>query len=253
MATVKQVLAIGGLDPSGHAGLLADVRVFDRLNVAYRVAVTALTLQSKDKCTGFQAVSPSMLHKNLHLSRSELSTVKLGMLGHPRLAKVLLDWLNKNPRLIFLWDPVWRASTGPFLIKPSGWNTALRNLLERTDIFTPNLPEAEWVLGRKIRDLKNIERALTDLHALGKRKQRVIVLKGGHSQDRKSHFSIDWLYDGKKVRRIEARRRPSTRRGTGCSFGAAMLVGITRGHSPFKAARFAKKYVLTHLLDAPTP
>lgn len=249
----RPLLAIGGLDPSGHAGILADFRVFENLSQACRFAATAVTAQSKNHCYGYQSISPHLLRQQLFQERPNCSGVKLGMLGSAKLALVLLKWLNQHPRLTFLWDPVWRASSGAFLIDPPGFGPILKKLLQRADLFTPNLPEAEWVLGRKIRDLTGVTRALTDLHALGTRKRRVVVLKGGHFQEQKSDLSTDWLYDGKKTYLLKARRRPSTRRGTGCTFGAAMLVGIARGYSPLQAARFAKNYVLTHLLDAPTP
>lgn len=250
----KPILAVGGLDSSGHAGLLADARVFERLGLAYRVAATAITAQSEEKIFSWQAVPPRLFRQEMEAAGASISGVKIGMLATLEHAKVVLHWLRQRPSIPLLWDPVLRSSTGGALLRARHWAKPLQQLLERTDFFTPNLPEAEWILGERIRSSAQSEAAIKKLHRLGKRPRRLVILKGGHLLEKsQAPWALDQIYDGKVLWKLKARRRPMTRRGTGCSFGAALLAAFIQGKKSMDAVRFAKRYVLLRLLDAPSP
>jgi len=237
---LKPVLAVGGIDPSGHAGLFADARVFDRLGLSWKVATTAITTQSETQFHSWQAVPLSIFRAQLMAAGTKILGVKIGMLATPRHLAVLLDWLKKTKPRWIVWDPVLRASTGPALFRGSTRDPKFQALLSLCDVFTPNLPEAEAILDRPIRGLAEAKIAVRDLVPRGK--QGTVVLKGGHAEDRK--FATDLVFNGHQIRSLRARRRQGKRRGTGCTFAAALTAGLCRGQDPVAAAKFAKHYVL---------
>lgn len=244
-ARIKTVLAVGGIDPSGHAGLFADVRVFTDLGIRWKVAATAITAQSKTKFYSWTAVPIPTFKAQLQAAGTKIFGVKIGMLATPRHLAVLLDWLKQTGPRWIVWDPVLSASTGPTLFRGSPRHPKFLELLARCDVFTPNLPEVEAVLNRKIAGQSGIEKAAQELLKLGKKPMRLLVLKGGHANDRK--YSTDLVYSPRGYAELRAARRPGNPRGTGCTYAAALLSALCLGRNGLEAARFAKDYVLKHL------
>ncbi|MDL1873436.1 bifunctional hydroxymethylpyrimidine kinase/phosphomethylpyrimidine kinase [Deltaproteobacteria bacterium PRO3] len=246
-ARLAPLLAVGGLDPSGHAGVLADLRVFERLGFEGRVALSAVTAQSEREFFAWEPVPIPLFRAQLEAAGDRVLGVKIGMLGTPGHLEALLHWLRRRrPRLV-VWDPVLRSSTGARLFRGKASDPNLARLLRLCDAFTPNIPEAEWFLKRRLAGETPSEAAAKALFDRGKKPGRVVVLKGGHAADPKT--AIDWVRTGTQSRALRARRRPGSRRGSGCSFAAALLAGLALGRDPIAAARLAKRHVLRHLFD----
>lgn len=245
-ARLAPLLAVGGLDPSGHAGVLADVRVFGRLGLECRVALSAVTAQSETEFLAWKSVPPSLFRAQLEAAGKRILGVKIGMLGTPAHLEALLQWLQRRrPRLV-VWDPVLRSSTGVRLFRGKAGDPNLARLLRLCDAFTPNLPEAEWFLKKRIAEDAQAE-AAAELFRRGKKPGRFVVLKGGHAADPRA--STDWVGTAARTQALRARRRPGSRRGSGCTFAAALLAGLALGRNPIAAARFAKRHVLKKLFD----
>ncbi|MCC6272215.1 MAG: bifunctional hydroxymethylpyrimidine kinase/phosphomethylpyrimidine kinase [Deltaproteobacteria bacterium] len=246
-ARLAPLLAVGGLDPSGHAGILADVRVFERLGLNCRVALTAVTAQSETEFFAWEPVPLSLFRAQLEAAGERVLGVKVGMLGTPRHLEVLLLWLRRRRPRFVVWDPVLRSSTGARLFRGRSGEPGLARLLRLCDAFTPNLPEAEWLLKKRIASEAQEDAAAAALFDRGGKPGHIVVLKGGHAADPKT--STDWVYTATQSRVLKARRRPGSRRGSGCTFASALLAGLALGRDPLAAARLAKRHVLKHLFD----
>ncbi len=242
----KLLLAVGGLDPSTHAGVMADAKVFTHYRIPFTAAVTAVTAQSEKRFLAWRPVAPELFRQQLQAIQEDgkIFGVKIGMLATLNHAQVLLDWLKNTKPAWVLWDPVWRSSTGTPLLRTAQFHPLLQKLLKLCDIFTPNLPEAQWILHRSISNLLDMEAIVRELR-VKMAKQGIVVLKGGHFGSAKQ--AIDLYCDDKQSLTLSARRRPRDPRGTGCSFGAALLSGLWQKKTPLQATRMAKRYVLDFL------
>lgn len=243
-ARLSPVLSVGGLDPSGHAGILADARVFEQLGIPYRVAISAVTAQSKDRFFSWEPVSLPLFRAQLEAADGHISGVKIGMLADPPHLAALLHWLQRRRPSWVVWDPVIRSSTGKLLFTGNASDPNLRRLLAFSDALTPNIPEAEWLLGTKMGAPEIAAKALFEF---GSKTGRIVALKGGHGKNQ--DFSVDWIAHAQGCLPLRARRRHGSRRGSGCTFASALLVGLLKGKSPLESARFAKKHVLKSLFD----
>ncbi len=252
-AQAKIILAIGGLDPSGHAGILADARVFHHFRIPCHVALTAVTAQSEKKFLSWEPVSLPLFRDQLRAAPRKIWGVKIGMLATPEHAKELAAFLRSRPPRVVLWDPVLSSSTGTRLFQCLKPHPTLWRLLKLADLFTPNLPEAEWFLARRLKILSDLEAAAGELRSRMKQGGS-LVLKGGHWRGvaRKSE-ALDLVAQKNAIHLLSAPRRPQNPRGTGCTFGAALLSYIYLGKKPLAAAKGAKRYVLNHVFHAPAP
>jgi len=246
------LLAVGGLDPSACAGILADVRVFQHYRLPYEAVATALTAQSRHEFFGWNPVPLKGFEMQLQSCSKKPFGVKIGMLGTLGHVKTLLAWVETAKPKIVLWDPVLHASTGMRLLRVKHWEATLERLLKKTDIFTPNIPEAEWILKQKINTLDEMKDAAKSLFDLGEKQGRMVVLKGGHLPSlKKLKTAWDIVYEGREIKILKAKARSRDRRGTGCTFGAALLAGLSQGKEKLRATRNAKSFVLRHLFDSP--
>ena len=226
----KKIALIGGLDPTGHAGVLADARVAQDLGLNYATVVTALTAQTDSQFFGWESCSSKLFRYQLQACGKKIWGVKIGMIGDTRFITPLVQWLDRvKPRHV-LWDPVFASSSGGKLLTAKKWNGSLAKLLRRTTVWTPNLPEAQWILGRRpIQSVADMESALLDLFKLFPATARPwILLKGGHLPAKEKQI-IDLLSDGKKIHRFAIKRRKKNPRGTGCTLGSALLAHLSQG------------------------
>lgn len=250
--TISDLIAIGGFDPSGGAGLLADTKVFSQFKISYRAACTAVTAQSSRRFLAWQPVSPRLFDKQLQTLTAPIWGVKIGMLATPDHARILLRWLKKVRPKTILWDPVFRASRGPALFEPLKLIPAIQKLFQTVHILTPNLQEARWLLGMTSSQCPSATELTRRLFHQGGKTKRLVVLTGGHP-DRGQAKGTDLFYSGKRIRRLKTRERSLHPHGTGCTFGSALLAYLYLGKDAYTATRAAKRYVLNRLFDAPTP
>jgi len=218
-----KVLVVAGSDPSGAAGLQMDLRVLALLGVHATAVPSALTVQTPERALSWEPVSPRLFSEALRAALSGLSpgVIKIGMLGTKENARLVAEALSEFRAAVVL-DPVLSASSGLPLAEPGLVEVLREGLLPRVTLLTPNLPEAEALLGRPIRPGEEAE-ALRALRALG---PRAVLLKGGHGDAERIR---DLFFDGTRELVFERERIPGTFRGTGCFLSSAVAGWLARG------------------------
>jgi hydroxymethylpyrimidine/phosphomethylpyrimidine kinase len=243
-----RVLVVAGLDPSGGAGLVADLEALRAVGAEGWVVAAALTAQGPGGARGFAPTTEAFLAAQLEAlvgGRERARAVKTGMLGTAALARALAARLAAAPlaRVPLVVDPVLAASSGAPLLETSGLSPAdaLAPLLARARLATPNLPELALLTGRDVSTDEAAIRAARELPA------RAVLVKGGH----RAGAPVDLLVEGRRVTRLTGRRRPGTARGTGCRLASAIAGLLAQGAALDDAVRGAKR-VVERYLDAAT-
>src|SRR5262245_7509533 len=239
-------LSVAGSDPSGGAGIQADLKTFHAFGVYGAAVLTALTVQNTRGVRAVHAVAPDIVLAQLEAVVEDLAVAaaKIGLLPDPAGASALAEWLARRPLPRLVVDPVLVAGSGDALTA-SGTATALRALLPSAALVTPNLDEAAALTGRPVltvADMTDAARALTDLGAAA------ALVKGGHL----SEDPVDVLVAGGTVHRFEGTRVPiRPTHGTGCTLSAAIVAGLAAGlELPVAVAR-ATRFVRDALAAAP--
>lgn len=240
-ARPANVLTIAGSDPSGGAGIQADIKTFSALGAYATSVITALTAQNTRAVTGVFGVSPEFVRAQLDtlLADVRIDAVKVGMLANAAIACAVADWLAVSGIRHVVVDPVMVAKSGDRLLDADAIDSVRRRVLPLASVFTPNLPEAGVLLGRAApTTLDEMQRAGVELAALG---ARHVLVKGGHLAGAESP---DVLCNGHDVVRLAA-PRVATRNthGTGCTLSAAIAAHLPRHADVTSAVRAAKDYV----------
>ncbi len=244
---MKKILTIAGSDPTGGAGLQADLAVFTAFKLEGLSAVTAITAQDGVTVTMVEPVRPAVLKKQLNtlLAAYEIDAVKIGMLGTGELADIVRLAIKRHGLRNVVLDTVLAASaatslrlSGKPLLNKDGI-TALKKLIPLCRIITPNIIEAGILTGMKIDILIEMEAAAMDLHALGTEN---VLITGGHLKG----APIDVLYDGKRFHHFEGRRIKADKKalhGTGCMLSSAIAAKLAKGRTVKTAVKEAKAYL----------
>ncbi len=240
--TYWRTLTIAGSDSSGGAGIQADLKTF-AANGCYGMSViTALTAQNTQGVSGIHAVPVEFVAKQIDAVLSDIGAdaVKIGMLFSPELIETVARKLGEYrvPRIVL--DPVMVAQSGDKLLRDDAVEALRTHLIPLADVLTPNLPEAEVLLGRRIQCPAEMEAAAEDLAKLGCRN---VLVKGGHGE---GQGSDDCLVTGPERRVVWlAGERIDTRNnhGTGCTLSSAIAAHLAKGDDVEAAVRHAKDYI----------
>jgi len=239
---IPNVLSIAGIDPSGGAGLLADLKTFSALGAYGTGVVAALTAQNTLGVTGVHAVPVAFIAQQLDTLFADvrIDAVKLGMLGTAEIVSNVGDALRRHGVRRLVVDPVMVSKSGHHLLAPDAVAALRSEILPLAEIITPNLPEAEVLLGcPPIRTLIDMRVAARALHALG---PRIVILKGGHLED--TADSPDVVDDGLTQTELHSPRIVTKNtHGTGCTLSAAIAALLPQHTSPLDAIRAAKVYL----------
>lgn len=242
---IPNVVTVAGVDPSGGAGVLADIKTFSALGAYGAAVVTALTAQNTRAVTAVHAVPPAFLRAQLEtlLVDVRVDAIKVGMLASAELAVAVAELLASRAGDIVV-DPVMVAKSGDRLLAPDAIDVLRRSILPLAQVVTPNLPEVGVLLDREApRTPNEMRQAALALCALG---PRHVLVKGGHLGGPESP---DVLSDGSDVRVLEARRVDSRNtHGTGCTLSAAIAALLARGSGVPDAVAEAKAFVTRALL-----
>jgi len=239
-----EVLVIAGSDPSGWAGLQMDLRVLTLLGVSATAVPSALTVQTPQEALSWEPVPDTLFERALEAALRGVRAVKVGMLGKASLARTLARALSPFPGPVIL-DPVLSASSGLPLAEPALAEALRDGLLSRVTLLTPNLPEAEALLGRKIRPGEESE-GVRALRALG---PRAVLLKGGHGEGPQAQ---DFFWDGVELRVFTRPRLSRNFRGTGCFLASAVAGLLCRGKALSEAVAEAEELLSLALRTAET-
>ena len=236
------VMTIAGLDPSGAAGILADARTIIALG-CYPVAVTtAITFQNAAGVSGFVAHDSDNLRGQLLpvFNGLKVSAVKTGMMPTREIVREVGRTLREYQIPAVVIDPVMKSSSGYPLMNDDALAELGDSLLPLASVVTPNVPEAERLVGFPIRDEEAMRRAAESIRALG---VKAILIKGGHL-DAASEI-IDVLDDDDEVTVFRSERiRNGEFRGTGCALASAIAACLAQGHSLKASVGQAREFVL---------
>ncbi len=246
MTTIPNVLAIAGSDPSGGAGIQADLKTFAALGCYGMAALTALTAQNTRGVTAVHVPPPAFLAAQLDAIFADIhvDAVKIGMLADGPIADVVAARLGARDALPIVLDPVLVATSGDSLGAPGVVAAMRRALLPLATLVTPNLPEAARLSDRPVATdvaaMRDTARALVEAGA------RAVLVKGGHLS---GAMATDILFDGTTMQAFEASRvdTPNTH-GTGCTLSSAIAAHLALGFDLSTAVARGKAY-LTQALE----
>jgi hydroxymethylpyrimidine/phosphomethylpyrimidine kinase len=247
IAPLPFVMTIAGSDPSGGAGIQADLKVFATLGVHGLSALSCTTAQVPGTVNAVLQVRSSHLAEqiNLLLETYPVAAVKTGMLYSSELMETVLDSFKANgfsaPLII---DPVIRASSGDALLEESGIRTYREKFIAASSLFTPNIDEASLLLDGCQVTVDNLEQCVVDLYS---RYSTPVLLKGGHLA---AGEAIDILISEKGIRRFSAPYMQGLDpHGTGCTYSAAITAYIALGHSLEKSVSLGKNYITSAIAN----
>jgi hydroxymethylpyrimidine/phosphomethylpyrimidine kinase len=235
----KILLSVTGYDPSGGAGALLDVRVFESLDFQGMAVLTALTVQNTRKVQSVLPFAPrTLMAQYASLSRDvSFAGIKAGMLGSKKNVGALARILAKHPDLPRVVDPVLRASSGTPLLEEDAIPSLLKAVRGHATLLTPNMKEASLMAGILVASPQDMGEAA---RILFERTKIPCLVKGGHLE--KSVVNI--LYDGRRTVVYGHEKLRKDVHGTGCFLSAAILAYLARGLSLERACGRATD--LTH-------
>ena len=241
---MKSALSIAGSDPTGGAGMQADVQTFALAGVRGAGIITALTVQDSSKVHSVLPVFPSVVLEQIRKLLADWTphAIKIGMLATDDVARSVVLGLKSLQRDIpIVIDPVLEASDGTLLLERRAW-PALHELIHGCQLVTPNLTEAERLTGIDCSRKKDSEEAARFfIEKLG---AQAVLLKGGHrsgspddllAQKREAHLQFDWL-PGERL-------DTGPVHGTGCALSSAIAAELAQGHPLEDAVKTARDYV----------
>jgi hydroxymethylpyrimidine/phosphomethylpyrimidine kinase len=237
-----RVLTIAGSDSGGGAGIQADLKTFAALGCYGMSAITALTAQNTVGVQGIHAVPASFLKAQIQSVMDDIGVdaLKIGMLHEPAIVAVVAWAIDHyNIRHVVL-DPVMVATSGDRLIAQETVQVLVRELFPRVTVVTPNLDEAQLLLGHPIADAQALNAAAQGLLAMG---AQAVLLKGGHLL---GDEVVDLLVQAKGPTRRLASSRISSRNvhGTGCTLSSAIAAHLALGHHLEESVTLARDFIL---------
>jgi hydroxymethylpyrimidine/phosphomethylpyrimidine kinase len=241
------VVSIAGSDPTGGAGLQADLKTFERMGVAGAAVVTSVTAQTATELLSLEPVSAPSVQRQLDAVLATLRprAVKCGLLAtRANVAVVAKAFPARRVPLVV--DPVTVASGGARLGERGLLAAIVERLFPLAAVVTVNLGEAEAILrlsGGSVHDEASMRRAGSEILGLG---PRAVVVKGGHLDG----DPVDVLVTARGIRRFRSSRLPHGMHGTGCAFASAIAAGLACGHGIERAVRDARLHVRALLRDA---
>ncbi len=243
-----RVLIVAGSDSGGGAGIQADIKAVTALDAFAMTAVTALTAQNTQGVHGVVGVDPAFIRQQMAVVLDDLGAdaIKTGMLHSVPVIEAVCDELAVRARIPLVADPVMVAKGGHPLLQPDAVETLKARLLPLATVITPNLPEAEVLVGRPIRDVAGMRDAADALRALG---VPAVLLKGGHLE---GDTVTDLLVTADGAEEF-ADPRIATRHthGTGCTLASAIAAGLAQGMALRDAVLRARFYVRAAIASAP--
>jgi hydroxymethylpyrimidine/phosphomethylpyrimidine kinase len=243
-------LTIAGSDSGGGAGVQADLKTFAAHGVHGLSAIAALTAQHTRGVTAVHVPPASFLRAQIDACFDDfrIGAIKLGMLANAEIIEAVADALEHHKPSHIVLDPVMVATSGARLLQSDALDALRARLFPLATIVTPNIPEAELLLGHPVADDAAAAAALVDLRKLG---ARATLLKGGHLQG--AAAMIDRFGDDTHTAAFTHDRLDVEGHGTGCTLASAIAANLCQGASLIEACRAATDYVHGALRHAMRP
>jgi hydroxymethylpyrimidine/phosphomethylpyrimidine kinase len=239
-------LTIGGSDPSGGAGIQADLKTFHQFGVYGEAVIALITVQNSVRVSRVEVMDAGLVEEQIAAVLEDIppDAVKTGALGSREVVEAVARaaTLFDFPLVV---DPVMVSTQGRELLSPAAIHELRESLLARAALVMPNVPEAEALTGMPIRGLDDVRRAACLIRSMG---PRAVLIKGGHLEAE----ATDVLFDGAGYREFPAPRvvTPHTH-GTGCTYSAAVTAGLAAGAPLHDAVARAKRFIHQAILGNP--
>jgi len=244
---MKKALTIAGSDSGGGAGIQADLKTFQELEVFGMSALTAITAQNTLGVHGVYPMTAEAVIKQMEAIGDDIGTdaVKTGMLFNSEIIEAVSEQIRHFKWRNLVVDPVMIAKGGASLLQQEAISAMKRHLLPLAEVLTPNIPEAEVLTGLTIRTFDDKREAALRLYGLGVRN---VVIKGGH--DENAAESNDLLFNGSEFCTFPSKRIPTKNtHGTGCTFSAALTAELAKGSTVYDAVVTAKAFIHAAIED----
>ena len=239
-------LSIAGSDPSGGAGIQADLKTFHQRKVYGMAVITLLTAQNTRGVQAVYVMKPAQVIRQLEAVLTDLlpQAAKTGALGDEKVLRAVAGAV-KRFRFPLVLDPVMVSKHGVLLLKRSAVRVFIKELLPCAALVTPNLYEAEVLSGIKVRDPESMEKAARIIAGFG---PQAVLVKGGHLQGK----AMDLLWRKGRIHIFKALRiRTRHTHGTGCTYSAAITAELAKGKDLFSAITIAKKFITRAIRTSP--
>lgn len=243
---MKIALTIAGSDSGGGAGIQADLKTFSALGVYGMSVLTAVTAQNTVGVRAVHELPPAFVAAQIDAVMEDIGAdaVKTGMLANADIIAVVADKVRQHGIANLVVDPVMVAKSGDPLLRRDAVQAMKDLLLPLAYVVTPNIPEAEEIVGARLETEEDFRAAARAIHALGARN---VVVKGGHRRG----DAVDLLYDGREYHEYTAARLASRHtHGTGCTFASAITALLARGLNVQEAVAGAKAYLTRAIAEA---
>jgi hydroxymethylpyrimidine kinase/phosphomethylpyrimidine kinase len=233
-------LTIAGSDSGGGAGIQADLKTFAALGVHGVAAITCITAQNPRRVVGVEACSLSIIRGQLSAVFEEMvpAAAKTGMLYSATIIHTVAEFFRRH-RIPLVVDPVMISTSHARLLEPGAVRVLCRQLLPLSTLITPNLSEAEVLLGAKLRSVEDLRRAAKEMRS---RFGTAALIKGGHLRGLEE--AVDIFYDGKQELLLSAPFVRGIRtHGTGCTYSAAITAYLAKGLSLAESVVKGKEFI----------
>ncbi len=249
------VLTIAGSDPSGGAGVQADLQTFNDFKVSSISAVTAITAQNTQEVLAIHPTPADVLTQQLStaLKDKKVEVIKIGMVATLSNVRAISWFLKHTSFQHVIIDPILHSSSGIPLLETMALSAFKQQLMPLATLITPNLPESQVLAGMQVLSLETMKKAAKVIHLdtfklrAGINKPLYILIKGGHLKG----DPIDVLYDGENFETFTTNRiAGQSPRGTGCRFSAAIAAGLAKGEQLEVAIKNAKEYLEQYIVNA---
>jgi hydroxymethylpyrimidine kinase/phosphomethylpyrimidine kinase len=243
MKQKSRILIIAGFDPSGGAGIVADLETIHKLGARAAVSVTAVTIQNSKEFVKYTALQSEQLKQQLDVIFDEYKIVgvKIGMLGNRANAEVVSSILEKHKPPQTVLDPIYKSTTGEILNDDVAFAVIKDRIFPHTTVITPNKEEACYLLGKGSKDLPPAKIAV---QLVDKYRLKSVIITGNESKN----SIFDLVYDGENANLIQSKKaKVKNGHGTGCRHSSALTYYLSKGIFLNESALLAKDYVLDYL------
>lgn len=248
VTSVPRALTIAGSDSGGGAGIQADLKTFQELDVYGMSAITAVTVQNTLGVHGVYPLPSSAAAEQIEAVGSDIgvNALKTGMLFSPDIIRTVAEQIRRYDWDQVVVDPVMIAKGGAELLRTEAVQALKSELLPLALVVTPNIPEAEVLAGMNIRSMQDRREAARCIHDLG---AKIVVIKGGHAMDMEDEV-IDLIYDGTMFTELTGKWVKTVHtHGTGCTFSAAITAELAKGMSPMEAITSGRAFIQAAIED----
>lgn len=244
---MKTALTIAGSDPTGGAGLQADLKVFKSFNVHGLSVVSAITAQNTVGVDSIFPVDSKAFEKQLRVLITDIrpDALKIGMIYSKRAVDIIADIFGEFSLQNLIVDPVTVSSSGMSLVDEGTLDTLRNKIFPISKVITPNIYEAALLTGIMVESRNGMREAAIALKDMG---PDAVVITGGHLEE----IALDLYYDG-EFHFIEGEKLKGEYHGTGCAFSAAVTALIALDHAPVEAVRKAKDFLNRSMRKAHHP